>query len=389
MKKALMIASVASMIDKFNMNNITILEEQGYKVDVAANFKQGSITSQERVEEFIGELKESGREVYHIDVPRSIFKVKDILNSYKEVKKLCNDNQYDIVHCHSPIGGVIARFAARVHRKSGTKVIYTAHGFHFYQGAPKKNWLLYYPVELLCSRFTDVLITINQEDYTLAKKKMHAKHIVYVPGIGVDTGKFCIDHTKDSEKRKELSLNDEDAVILSVGQVSERKNHEVIVRALAKLGGGNVKYVIGGFGEREEYLRDLAKELGVQDQLFILGYRSDVAELLNIADIYAFPSLQEGLPVALMEAMSVGKAVVCSSIRGNTDLIENGCGGFLVAPRDADGFAEAIKKILQDENLKEKMGRINRETIRHFDMAAVDREMEKIYSDKWEKACIS
>lgn len=379
MKKALMIASVASMIDKFNMSNIAILEDLGYKVDVAANFAYGSITSDERVAQFKAELTAAGRKFYHVDIPRSITKVKEILSAYKMVKTLCDENKYDVIHCHSPIGSVIARLAAIDARKHGTKMIYTAHGFHFFRGASIKNWLLYYPVEKVCAHFTDLLITINQEDFDLAKKKMPAKKVAYVPGIGVDTEKFSATEINNDEKRRELGLKETDKVILSVGEVSVRKNHEVVVRALAKLGRRDVKYLIGGFGAKEAYLRELAESLGVSDQLMLLGYRSDVAQLLNLTDIYAFPSLQEGLPVALMEAMSVGKSIVCSRIRGNTDLIEDGVGGFLLEPTDVDGFANAICRLLEDDTLRVQMAAVNKDRIQQFSTVTVDKTMREIY----------
>ena len=178
--KALMIASVASMIDQFNMDNISILLKLGYEVHVAADFVDGGTINQERIENLKTRLLEMGVDVFHIVIPRKITAINKIITAYKEVKDLCDANCYRIVHCHSPIGGVVARMAARDIRKKGTKVIYTAHGFHFYDGAPKKNWLMFYPVEKECSRLTDVLITINKEDYNRAKKSFHAKETMYV-----------------------------------------------------------------------------------------------------------------------------------------------------------------------------------------------------------------
>ena len=162
--KALMLASVASMIDQFNMQNIQLLLDNGYQVDVACNCKEGNTISDERVQSMIKRLADKGVPVIHVPIPRNITDVKGIYKSITQVKKMCDENHYNLLHCHSPIGSVVARIAARNARKSGTKVIYTAHGFHFYKGAPKKNWILFYPVEKICSRWTDVLITINKEE---------------------------------------------------------------------------------------------------------------------------------------------------------------------------------------------------------------------------------
>ena len=380
MKKALMVASVASMIDQFNMRNIVILEQLGYQVEVAANFSQGSNTSSQRVAEFREELTAAGRVYHQVDIPRSVLKVGSILRAWKQLETLCRQEQYDLIHCHSPIGGVVARLAAGKSRKKGTKVIYTAHGFHFYKGASLKNWLLFYPMEKLCARMTDLLITINQEDYALAKRKMKAAKVTYVPGIGVDTAAFT--GAEDVAALKaELGLNPTDKVILSVGELSRRKNHKVILEAIAKLSCPAVHYFICGIGPEEENLRNLAKQLGMEKQLHLLGFRRDIAKLLALADVYAFPSLQEGLPVALMEAMAAGKAVVCSGIRGNLDLVEDGFGGEVRSTDDVDGFCNAIGRLLSTPSIAEKMGDYNRRRIKDFDCAVVDAQMKTLYKE--------
>ena len=381
MKKALMVASVASMIDQFNMDNIAILEQLGYQVEVAANFSQGSNTSPQRVAEFQRELTEAGRVYHQVDIPRSVFKVGSILRSYKQVKTLCDEGQYDLVHCHSPIGGVVARLATRKRRKAGTKVIYTAHGFHFFKGAPLKNWLLFYPMERLCARFTDLLITINREDYDLAKQKMKAARVVYVPGIGVNTAAFAEETADLTALREELGLKQEDKIVLSVGELSRRKNHKVVLEAVARIPLPQIHYLICGIGPEEEKLRRLAKDLGMEDRLHLLGFRRDIPKLLALADVYAFPSLQEGLPVALMEAMAAGKAVVCSEIRGNRDLIEPNVGGSILEAADAKGFAREIGRLLADSSIAEKMGHYNRRRIRDFDRSVVDAQMKKLYQE--------
>lgn len=374
-KRALMLASVASMIDLFNMDNIKILKDLGYKVDVACNFEEGSITSQERVNEFRKELEENGIHTYQLPIPRSVSKVKQIFDSYKLTKKLVEKNKYQIVHCHSPIGGVICRLACRKARKYGTKVIYTAHGFHFYKGASKKAWMIFYPVEKFCSKYTDILITINKEDYNRAKK-FKAQKIEYVPGIGIHTKELQETEVDKAAKRQELGLTEEDFVIMSTGQLSIRKNHEVIIRALAKINEQNVKYLIVGFGELENYLKNLAKELNIEDRIVFAGYRNDVKEILHAVDAFAFPSLQEGLPVSLMEAMAVGLPIVCSNIRGNVDLIENNINGYLYRNDDIEGFAEGINKLVNNSS---DMSRNNLMKIRKFDIAFVGESMKKIY----------
>lgn len=293
------------------------------------------------------------------------------------VKKLCDKNKYYLLHCHSPIGSVVARIAAiKARNKYKTKVIYTAHGFHFYKGAPKRNWLIFYPIEKICSFLTDVLITINKEDYEFAQKHMNAKNVYYVPGVGVDTKKFFIDGFDKNTKKSELKLGVDDIIVFSVGELNENKNQEVIVRAIAKLNNPKIHYLIAGQGKKEEELINLAEELGVN--LHLLGYRTDIVELLNMSDIFAFSSYREGLSVALMEAMAAGLPCVVSRIRGNSDLIEDGRGGYLCEVNDIDTISEAINKLCDVEK-QILLGTYNQSKIKKFDKKNVMEIMEQIY----------
>ncbi len=380
MKKALVMASVASMIDLFNMENIKILRDLGFDVHVACNFKFGSITSQKRVNEFRVELESSGIKTFQLPVPRRISAFSDIIKSFKLMRQLCQDNSYQIVHCHSPIGGVIARFACKNQRKNGTKIIYTAHGFHFFKGASIKNWMIYYPVEKFLAKYTDILITMNEEDYKTANK-FKSTTVKYVPGIGVDTDEIKNVKVDRVSKRLEFGIKYNDFILLSVGQLSKRKNHKVIVNALSKITDEKVKLLICGLGELENYLSDLVKQLNLEERVVFAGYRNDIKELLYIADCFVFPSLQEGLPVALMEAMSAGLPVVCSKIRGNTDLIENGKGGFLVDSQDVGGFAKALSDIINDKKISKQMSAYNLTEINKFDSKSVNKIMKQIYVD--------
>lgn len=378
--RVLMLASVASMIDLFNKNNIKILQDLNCAIDVAANFQHGSITSQERVDQYKGELEAQDIDVIDIPIPRSIFQVGKIIESYQMIKKLVGERHYRIVHCHSPIGGVIARLACKSVRRNGTRVVYTGHGLHFFKGAPLKNWLLFYPIERVCAKYTDVLITINQEDFKRVKS-WNACKVEYVPGIGVDTNIFR-EETADREAyRRVFGFDKSDYVFMSTGQISVRKNHEVIIRALSKIHDKRIKYLIVGFGELEEKLKTLTRELGIDDRVVFAGYRGDVKQLLHAVDAFAFPSLQEGLPVALMEAMAAGLPIVCSRIRGNVDLITNGEGGFIYDCHDVDGFAEGMSQIVK-KDVERRMREINIERIKAFDKEVVNSRMEHIYKSQ-------
>lgn len=343
MKRALMIASMASMLDNFNVSNIEILQKLGYEMTLAANFKTEDSNSPERVKQFRAEMEKKGCHVIHIDFTRKISNIKGQARSYGQVRKLTAGN-YDLVHCHSPICAAITRLAFHKKRKKRLKVIYTAHGFHFYKGAPLINWLLYFPVECVCAHWTDTLITINQEDYQFAKKYLKAKRVEYIPGVGIDLQKFQ-DGTMDREvKRKSLGVGSEDFMLLSVGELIKRKNHEIVIKAVKGMNNPKIKYFICGIGLLEADIKAMIKEWGLEEQVHLLGYRRDISELCQAADLFVFPSLQEGLSVALMEAIAVKTSVICSDIRGNIDLIKDK--KFLFNPYEEESVIQCIKTVL-------------------------------------------
>ncbi len=375
MARALMYASVASMIQQFNMENIRLLLEQGYRVDVACNMEQGSTISAEKIAYMQRELEQLGVEVIHIPIPRNITAFKQIFLSLRETLHLMNDRCYDMVHCHSPIGGMICRLANRLsqHYKQ-TRMLYTAHGFHFYKGAPLKNWMLYYPVEKICSHFTDVLITINQEDYALAQKKLKSKRVEYIPGVGIDTEKFANTQIDKVAKRQELGIPENAILLLSVGELNKNKNHETVIRAIKDL---DVYYIIAGKGDLQEHLQSIIDEFGMTERVKLLGFRNDVAELYQVSDIYVLPSIREGLNVSVMEAMASGLPCVVSKIRGNTDLIDED-GGALFEPHSADDCKNAICRVLNGDTFA--LGKNNIEKANIYSLQNINNEMRVIYS---------
>lgn len=375
-KRVLVAASVASMVDLFNEDNINILLRLGCRVDVAANFQSGSVTSKERVAAYREELEGRGIGVYDIPVPRDIRRVREMWQSYRMMWGLARAAGYDMVHCQSPIGGALWRAACMGLRKRGTAVVYTAHGFHFFHGAGLWPWVAYYPVERFLSRFTDVLITINKEDYRAARK-FHAGRAVYVPGVGVHAGRIGEAAAGREEMLAEFGFGRQDFVFMSTGQLSVRKNHEAAIRALGMIRDRRVKYLIVGSGELEGRLRALVKSLGLGGRVAFAGYRADVGELLHCVDAFIFPSLQEGLPVAMMEAMAAGLPIVASRIRGNVDLAGDGFGGYLVGRRDVHGYAKAMGQVIRNRHAG--MGERNAQIVKEFDISAVSRRMEKIY----------
>lgn len=261
------------------------------------------------------------------------------------------------------------------------KVIYTAHGFHFYKGAPLKNWLLYYPVEKLCSHFTDKLITINREDYELAQKKLGAKKTYYVPGVGIDLPKFQNDCTDRNVTREELGVPKDALFLLSVGEVNENKNHQIVIRALAKLSRSDVHYAIAGIGGHRERLLALAKKLGVDDRVHLLGFRTDIPALNRAADIFCFPSIREGLGLAAVEAMACKTPVVAADNRGTRSFITNGENGFLCKHNDVDAFAEAISRLSNDQELRDAFVKRGLETVRAYSVNSMTDMLLAVYEN--------
>lgn len=382
MKKALMLASTASMIDQFNMDNIALLQKLGYEVHVACNFLEGNTCSQEQIAILQQRLKCMGVPYYQVDITRNVLNIPQVLRAYRQTRALMKEHGYAMVHCHSPIGGAVCRLAAMPFRKKGMKVLYTAHGFHFFRGAPLVNWLIYYPIEWCLAHVTDILLTINREDHARAQRCIHAKRIEYIPGIGIDTTKFGRSHADRVEKRRELGLNEEDFVILTVAEMNKNKNHTLILKALGLLkdrpGFRRVQYLLCGQGDLQPELEAEAEALGIREHVHFLGFRRDVQDIYKCSDIFAFMSFREGLSVALMEAMSCGLSPVCSPIRGNTDLVEHGVEG-LLAEFDPNAVADAIWELCRNEDRRARLSAAAAKKIHQFDQNCVHKRMEEIY----------
>lgn len=381
MKKALMLASTASMIDQFNMDNIALLQRD-YEVHVACNFLEGNTCSDEQIAILQRRLTEMGVPYYQVDITRNVLNIPQVLRAYRQTRALMKEHGYAMVHCHSPIGGAVCRLAAMPFRKKGMKVLYTAHGFHFFRGAPLLNWLIYYPIEWCLAHVTDILLTLNKEDHARALRRIHAKRIEYIPGIGIDTTKFGRSTANRQEKRAELGLKEDDFVILTVAELNKNKNHTVILKALGLLrdrpGFERVQYLLCGKGDLQPQLEEEAESLGIRQQLHFLGFRRDVQDIYKCSDIFAFMSFREGLSVALMEAMSCGLPPVCSPIRGNTDLVDHGVEG-LLAEFEPAAVADAIWELYRNEDRRVRLSAAAAEKIHLFDQESVHNRMEEIY----------
>ncbi len=320
------------------------LIEAGHTVDIATNECNGN-------SEVPNCYREWGCRIYEISYARNPLSPQNI-KAIREIKAIVEENEYDIVHCHTPVASVCTRVACRNYRKSGLRVIYTSHGFHFYKGGSIRNWILYYPIEKICSHWTDAMITINVEDYELAKKHFAIKNIVKIPGVGINIPKFNVEIDKNAYLQK-LSITESSKIVLSVGEVNTNKNHRLVIRSIAYLKDPSIHYIVAGKGDQIESNIELAKELGIKDQVHFLGYRNDIPELNQIADVFAFPSIREGLGLAAIEALASGTPVVGMDTRGINEYVINGITGYKFN-NNLKNCAEAIQKcfILLEEDGK-------------------------------------
>lgn len=368
MKKALIVATVGGFLG-FEKNDILLLQEQGYEVHCACNF-----TSKSRN---MGNVQ---YKKHQVDFSRSPFSKNTVL-AYNQLKNLLKEEKFDLIHCHTPVGGILARLAARKYRKKGElKVIYTAHGFHFFKGAPLKNWILYYPVEWICSWLTDVLITINKEDYERAKRSFFARQVMYIPGVGIDIKKIQQVKTNREGLRKELNIPQDAIVLTSVGELNANKNHEIIIRALNKINDSNLYYILCGLGPKENYYKRLVDELGLSNNVKVLGYRNDVIEIYKSSDVCVFPSKREGLGLAALEGMASGLPLITSNVHGINDYLINGETGYSFSPCDIDGFVEGIRCLANNQGLRNEMGSRNLVFVTKFDISVVTKIMKEIYA---------
>ena len=364
MKKVLFVATVVKThIMEFHIPYLKMFKEMGWETAVAAR------NDYENPAYCVIPYCDS---YYNVPFERNPLKPGN-LKAYKELKHIIDEGEYDIIHCHTPVGAMLTRLAAKQARKRGTKVFYTAHGFHFYKGAPAINWILYYPVEKWLSRYTDVLITINKEDFERAKT-FKAGKVCYVPGVGIDLKKFQTNPMIRNEKRRwlchEYDIPSSATVLLSVGEVNKNKNHRVVIEALGQLNRKDIYYVICGRGPLLDEYKELSRQYKIEEQVILTGYRTDVADFYKAADVFVFPSFREGLPVAVMEAMASGLPVITTRIRGSSDLVTEGENGLLVQPKDVAGFCNAINQyanvLKREMTAKKNIEKANEYDLKHI-----------------------
>ena len=373
--KILYVSNVRSHIGQFHTSFINLLKENGHTIDVSC-FDNSADKD--------GFDFKSINKFHFIPLQRSPYK-KENIKAIKQLKELIIKEKYDIIHCHTPMGAVAARVAAK-QAKSNAKVLYTAHGFHFFKGAPTKNWMFFYPVEKLLAHYTDKLITINQEDYDLATaKKFKVKDgIVKVNGVGVDLSKFSVATPEaKAELRKEYGYADDEFILIYPADYSYRKNHEMLFEAVYKLKEQipTIRVLMPGQQQKLAEYTKMVKELGIEKHIDMLGYRRDIPKLITLSDVSVSTSRQEGLPVNLIEALAIGKPIVATDVRGNGDLIEDGVNGYKIELNNSDQMAEKLLEIYKNSQLAAEMGRNAVDMSKKYSIQRVNESLAEIYKE--------
>ncbi len=370
--KALFVATVQSHIAQFHLKAIELLKQNGYEVHVAAR---------DNLAEKNGLQLKHVDKVFDIPFLRSPFSPKN-LNAYKCLKKVIHEGHYDLIHCNTPVGGILTRVAAR---KESGKVLYTAHGFHFYKGAPLKNWFLYYPIEKIMARNTDGLITINAEDYNLAKNRFYCP-VYRIHGAGINTKKFS-DISKDrlKELKDKYHLNNR-VIVLCTGELNKNKDQETVISAMAKVIDEcpDAMLLLAGNGPREDELRNKISDLHLNEYVKLIGYRTDLQYFVHISDLVVSASLREGLGLNLIEAMFCHKPVIGADNRGHRELIIEGKNGYLVPPRDSAAFSDKIISLCKDREKRMRMGAVGYEmSLPYWDINVLE-ELKEVYRCSYE-----
>ena len=368
MKKILFVTHNGRFLVQFELNDIRILQDMGYEVHCATNFKGESMRVDAEPT-----LKEHGVICHQIDIERSPLKMWQNIRAYSQLKSLLRSGDFAGVHCHTPMGGVIGRLAASATHTA--PVIYTAHGFHFYKGCPLKNKLIYQTAETFLARYTDALVTINEEDFQAAKS-FHVRGDVYkIPGVGIDTQAIKTYKCNPIQIRKDLGIDESSIVFCSVGEINDNKNHLTTIQAFVKANIEKSHYLLCGDGNKRADLENLVKKLGVGDRVHFLGFQNNVLDYLYASDVFLFPSIREGLGLAALEAMATGLPVVAAENRGSKEYAQSSWVGVLCKATDVNAFATAMRKFGKSR----KRYKENQMVANEFDKHKTEQIMQKVY----------
>ena len=370
--KKLLLTCTDLMAIQFLVPHIRYLSQNGFSVELACSDVGGRLGDLHKALDGIAPI-------HTVRLVRSPFSLGN-RKGYGDLKKIINGEHWDIIWTNEPVMGVMTRLAARFARRHGTKVFYTAHGFHFYKGAPKKNWLIWYPVEKFMCRYTDKLITINEEDYQLARSKFPVE-TCHIHGVGVSVSRYHLHSVKEEETlRKEESLSAQDFVVLCTGELNANKDQRTLIDAAILCRGRipELKVLLAGNGPMESALQDQIAENHAENFIRLLGYRTDLERVVPAADVIVSCSHREGLGLNLIEGMLCGKPVIAVENRGHRELIGNGVTGYMVPIGDSCALAERLVRLHNDGNRK-GLGQAGYKKVQLYTDVSVQQELAHIY----------
>ena len=381
-KHILIITTTNDFLCKFEQENVKILQRLGFIVHYATNINEPQYISDKE------KILKMGVQIHHIEIARSPFMFNDNQKALRQLLLIIKNYHIQVIHCHTPVGGVLGRLAGKLFKERKLIVIYTAHGFHFYKGAPFINHLIYYQVERKLARYTDILIVINEEDYRNALR-FHLKkngHVYKIPGVGLNRNKFKpLSHEKKIIYRAQLGIKEDEFFLVSVGELNENKNHRIVLEALVKMREthkdiSKIKYIICGDGFYHERIQQWITEMKLDNIVTLYGYCTNIPQIVGCADAMIFPSKREGLGMAGLEALSMGIPVIASDNRGTREYMEHGKNGFVYSFDDVDGFVEGIQLIMQLSSQKRKEMQISCiDSVKPFDKLYAHALMKRIY----------
>lgn len=370
--QVLFLATIYGHLHQFHIPFMNSLQSKGFVVHAGA-----SVDDRASLEK----LERAGVVCWDIPFARSPYDPKNV-KAFLRLRQLLSNEHFDLVHVHTPVASFLGRLLSKATHQG--PVLYTAHGFHFYKGAPLKNWLVYYTAERVAARWTDALIVMNSEDYELAQRLGYrpGESLFRVHGVGVDLNVYSQPVASESI-RHELGIGRDQPVVTCVAEFTDNKNQAFLLDAWAmlarRLGDGHLLFV--GSGKNFDLLRNRADTEGIP-RVHFLGYRTDVPQILLDSDIAVLVSKREGLPRSLMEAMASGKPVVATNVRGNRDLVEDGQTGLLIEPGDTASLASALERLLVDADLRKEMGSAGKARVQSFSLERVMEEMQSVY-ERW------
>lgn len=382
MKKALILTTVSGFLIKFELDHVRILQDLGYEIHYAAN-------THEKVYDFEPEeLKKRRITMHHIPIAKSPFRIKENREALKQLERLIRREQIQLIHCHTPVGGLLGRLAAHRCRDRKVKVIYTSHGFHFYKGCPALKYWVFYAVEKYLAKYTDAIVVINKEDYESAGSfRLKGGGGIYrIPGVGLDCRKFH--PMEDGERmrvRRALGVDGSMTLFLSVGELNRNKNHIVILDALCRMRdqGTDLKkfrYLICGEGPgRESMERQIARR-GLQQIVILYGYCKTPEEIYGAADLFFFPSRREGLGMAALEALSSGVPVAAADNRGSREYLIPGKNGYRCRWNVPEDYMRAVWEWSHlSPAEQQKMKEACRASVKKFERNRSASVMETVY----------